>query len=209
MKPAKCIETGWVERIPLDTTSPYWYEHCSRYYFAVPYIRSKIVLDIACGNGYGTYIMAKNRARFVIGVDISQEAITTARRNFSDVNMNFKLMDAAKTDFVDKAFNVVTSFETIEHIPDYIRFLMEIRRLIKDNGVLLISTPNSLITIKRNGKPDNPYHAKEFTPDEFYRLLSGYFRFVRLYGQILTNRGWAFDPLSIRNVRTVLAVCRP
>lgn len=209
MKPAKCTETGWVERIPLDTTSPYWYEHCSRYYFAVPYIRSRIVLDIACGNGYGTYIMAKNGARFSIGVDISQEAINTARRNFFGMNMSFGLMDAARANFIDKAFEVLISFETIEHIPDYVRFLMEIRRLIKDNGILLISTPNSLISIKRNGRPDNPYHIKEFTPDEFYRLLSGYFRFVRLYGQIFTNRGWAFDPLSVKGGRTVLAVCRP
>ena len=143
-----------------------------------------------------------------MGVDISQEAITTARRNFFGMNMSFEPMDAARTNFIDKAFEVVISFETIEHIPDYVRFLTEIRRLIKDNGMLLISTPNSLISIKRNGRPANPYHIKEFTPDEFYRLLSRYFRFVRLYGQIFTNRGWVFDPLSIRNVCTVLAVCR-
>jgi len=209
MKPVKGKETEWVERIALDTTTPYWYEHCSRYYFAVPYIRNKTVLDIACGNGYGTYIIAKNGARFVIGVDISQEAITTARKNFFDINMSFKLMDAANTDFINKTFDVITSFETIEHIPDYARFLMEIRRLIRDNGILLISTPNSLISIKRNGKPDNPYHIKEFTPDEFHRLLCGYFRSVKLYGQILTDRGWAFDPLSIKNAHTVLAVCKP
>ncbi len=153
--------------------------------------------------------MAKNGARFAVGVDISQEAINTARRNFFNINMSFEVMDAARTSFIDRAFNVVISFETIEHIPDYVRFLVEIRRLIKHNGTLIISTPNSLITTKRNGKPDNPYHIKEFTPHEFFRLLSGYFRFVKLYGQILTNRGWVFDPLSIRDVRTILAVCKP
>jgi SAM-dependent methyltransferase len=91
--------------------------------------------------------------------------------------------DGARLPLADDCFDVVVSFETIEHLEDHEAFLAECRRVLKDEGVLVCSTPNKRIFSPVADSPPNAYHVREFWPDEFRLLLSGYFEDVALHGQ--------------------------
>jgi len=174
---------GPVEHLPIDPSSPWWGEHRARYRYAQAYARDKQVLDIACGSGFGSIMLSEAKAKFVIGVDIEMEAFLAAYRHFSSPWLRFIRGNGTTLPFVDSIFDVVTSFETLEHIADYETFLCEVRRVTRNNGCLVLSTPNAFVTARY---PRNPYHIYEFTPTELYNLLSKFYKSVNLYGQFLT-----------------------
>ena len=94
-------------------------QHLSRYQFALQYVDGKKVLDAGCGTGYGVDIIA-SKASEAIGVDMSEEAVNYARQNCKRENVKFCVGDATHLDFLkDKEFDVVLSFEAIEHVPNY------------------------------------------------------------------------------------------
>jgi ubiquinone/menaquinone biosynthesis C-methylase UbiE len=170
--------------VPGKTPQTIYDEHIYRYIFAASLTRNKVVLDVACGTGYGANYIAKNGAREVVGVDISMVAANYARERFSkDNHASFICANAIKLPFADEAFDVVVSFETIEHIRQYRKFLGECKRVLKENGLLICSTPNRRIFSPNLVKPLNTFHVKEFWPEEFYRLLRRYFAHITLYGQ--------------------------
>jgi SAM-dependent methyltransferase len=148
-------------------------EHLNRYYFASRLSSGKTVLDLASGEGYGSAILAKT-AKKVIGVDIDGGAVRHASEKYAQNNLEFKQGDGCKIPIEGKdVFDLICSFETIEHIQekDQILLIEEFGRLIKDDGLLIISSPNSDIL----GKDDNPHHLKELTFHEFDRILSDRF----------------------------------
>lgn len=99
-------------------------------------------------------------------------------------NIKFHVGDAINLNFFkDGQFDVIISFEVIEHIPNYFQYLNEARRLLKDNGVLIISTPNKKYHSPDSEKPTNPFHVTEFWLEDLKELLRKYFRDVKLYGQ--------------------------
>lgn len=153
-------------------------EHLARYYFARSFVKGKKVLDVACGTGYGTKILAEAGAIETFGVDISTEAIDYARENYSSENAKFSLGNAEKLDFPDKEFDVIVSFETIEHLNDYCKFLKEIKRVLKEDGTFIVSTPNKALYPE-----GNPFHVKEFYRDEFISELRQFFENVKLKEQ--------------------------
>jgi ubiquinone/menaquinone biosynthesis C-methylase UbiE len=170
--------------VPGKTPQTIYDEHIYRYIFAAGLTENKVVLDVACGTGYGVSYMAEKGAGKVVGVDISMIAANYARERFSkDNQVSFVCADAIRLPFLDNVFDVVVSFETIEHIRQYRKFLAECRRVLKENGLLICSTPNRRIFSPNLGKPVNTFHVKEFWPEEFYRLLSRYFAHITLYGQ--------------------------
>lgn len=170
--------------VPGKTPQTIYDEHIYRYIFATSLTKNKVVLDVACGTGYGVSYMAEKGAREVIGVDISAIAANYARERFSkDNGASFICANAIKLPFVDNVFDVVVSFETIEHIRQYRKFLEECRRVLKENGLLICSTPNRRIFSPNLAKPVNTFHIKEFWPEEFYRLLRRYFAHITFYGQ--------------------------
>ena len=172
-------------------------EHIVRYLFAKQFIKDKVVLDIASGVGYGTRILAENVKR-IIGVDISKEAIEYAKRNYACKNCEFLVGDAEKLNFEDKSFDVVVSFETIEHLKNYKKFLEEIRRTLKDNGLFIVSTPNKEIY-----PPGNPFHIKEFSEKEFKTELQKLFKFISLeYQNNFINNIIYKKSLYINNLET-------
>ena len=118
-------------------------EHTSRYKCAESLVKGKLVLDIASGSGYGTQMLAQVASK-VYGVDNNEEAIKYARKNFSAANIEYKLGNGEMIPMEDDSVDVVVTFETIEHIQDHTRFLREIKRVLKPDGLLLISTPNDL-----------------------------------------------------------------
>lgn len=163
--------------------SPYWGEHAARYVFSLGFVENKQVLDIACGTGYGIAIL-KKRAKHVTGVDVDAEAAIQARAECG-VNSDVLLGNGLGLPFEDESFDVVTSFETLEHLHERSTFLSELHRVLKTNGVLLLSTPNANYTMPVNGKPSNPFHIHEYTPDELRAELGSRFEIDRLLGQTL------------------------
>ena len=156
-------------------------EHIDRYTFALGYVKGKRVLDAACGTGYGTRLLAQVADR-VTGIDISPTAINHARKSYPVVALDFIEGDVLSLPFPDSSFDVVVSFETVEHIKEYQKFIKECRRVLTPNGILICSTPNSKIS-SPDGVVKNPYHVIEFDPIEFTDLLLKDFALVEMYGQ--------------------------
>ena len=159
-------------------------EHYQRYYSALSFVEDKVVLDAACGEGYGTSILA-TRAAKVSGLDVSAEAVARAREAYGDKeNIEFVVGSVAQIPFPDHSVDVVVSFETIEHISEQLQydFLDEIKRVLKQDGVLIMSTPNKAIYSDRYNY-HNEFHVKEFYKEEFIKFLSRSFKYTRLYNQ--------------------------
>jgi len=173
---------GPAERQEYDDASPWWGEHASRYQWAAQYVPGKVVLDAACGSGFGSSILANAGAAAVAGVDLNSSTISNAGRIFTGRQVEYFVGDVTKLPFAAQTFDVVTSFETIEHIPDFMTILREFRRVLKEDGLLFCSTPNRTIT-SPDGVILNPYHFREFTGPEFGQVLSDVFSEVRLLGQ--------------------------
>lgn len=172
---------SFVERLVVDEASRgtiLYDEHIVRYEFAQQFVPGKTVLDIACGSGYGAVALLQAGATKVIGVDADQEVITEARKQFSKTGLEFLLGDATAVPLEDSSIDVITSFETIEHIPNYEGYLRELVRVLTGEGVALISTPNRDVFGQKN-----PFHVKEFTKAEFVTTLKKYFQNVEVLEQ--------------------------
>ncbi len=166
--------------------SPYWGEHAARYIFALPYVKNKTVLDIACGTGYGL-VLLKEKATRVTGVDVHPQAAKDAKAECGKL-ASVLLGDGLNLPFVGESFDVVTSFETLEHLHDRARFLAELKRVLKLDGLLVLSTPNAKYTNPINGKPRNPFHIFEYTPEGLREEIERQFVIVEFLGQSLNAR---------------------
>ena len=174
--------------VPGKTPQEIYKEHIDRYIFAASLTENKDVLDVACGTGYGVGCLVERGARRVTGVDISIEAANYARDWFgASESAIFVCADGAMLPFIDNSFDIVVSFETLEHIRTYRKFLSECRRVLKENGSLICSTPNRRVFSPNLAKPLNPFHVREFWPEEFHCLLCRYFGDISLYGQCDVN----------------------
>lgn len=167
--------------------SPWYVVHVARYLFAQPHVEGRLTLDIACGTGYGLPIL-QERARRVIGVELDPRAAQEAKRNINGSPAAVIMADGCRLPFADQTFDVITSFETIEHLEERRQFVAELRRVLKAEGVCIVSTPNANHTKPVNGKPRHPYHVHEYTPEELQAELSDYFGEVQMLGQALDAR---------------------
>lgn len=191
---------SYPERIvPDETEAGVVALHLKRYAFAEPRCRDREVLDLACGTGYGSYYLADG-ARRVLGVDVSEEAIAYARRRYRHENVAFEVMDATQLALADRAFDVVCSFETIEHLPDREAYLREVTRVLRDDGTYVVSTPRAEQT---DARPQNPFHHVEYDLDDFQALLERHFDEIELYGQrrLQTRRHRLLQRLDVLGLR--------
>ncbi|HMJ08788.1 MAG TPA: class I SAM-dependent methyltransferase [Pyrinomonadaceae bacterium] len=163
--------------------SPYWGEHAARYVFALDHIENKSVMDIACGTGYGLAFL-KQRARAVTGVDIDIAAAVEAMSE-KDEKVSVLLGSGLNLPFHDESFDVVTSFETLEHLQERQLFLWELKRILRPNGLLILSTPNANYTMPKDGKPSNPFHVFEYKPEELRAEIGSIFVIEQFVGQSL------------------------
>lgn len=174
--------------VPGKTPIEIFHEHEERYVYAASLASNKNILDIACGAGYGADYLLEGGAKSVTGVDVSLDAAIYARENYAkDNGAKFVCANAVKLPFVNACFDMIVSFETIEHIILYEDFLVECRRVLKDDGLFICSTPNKKIFSPNETTPPNHYHVKEFLPDEYKDLINRYFNNVKLYGQCNVN----------------------
>ncbi|MET2827795.1 class I SAM-dependent methyltransferase [Mesorhizobium shangrilense] len=156
-------------------------EHLHRYLMAANLVAGKVVLDIACGEGYGSDLMA-TKARRVIGVDLSAEAVEHAQLRYKRDNLQFKHGDCANIPLPDHSIDVIVSFETIEHHDQHEESFREFKRVLKPGGSLLISSPDKKYYSDRRNFV-NKYHVKELYEHEFKRLVARHFRTVSFYSQ--------------------------
>jgi len=171
-----------MERFSSNFNYHTWYEHWHRYYSILNLVKDKSVCDIACGEGYGSALLAKH-ARNVIGIDIDQKTISNAKNKYQlQTNLEFFQKNAIKTNIQENSIDVVVSFETIEHLAEHDELLIEISRILNKDGILIISTPDKDIYSSGNNS-HNEYHVKELTFNEFKFLISKHFTFSSYYGQ--------------------------
>ena len=172
-------------------------EHIHRYLQACEIAEGKTVLDIACGEGYGSALLA-SKAKHVTGVDLSIEAIEHARTRYVKENLEFKVGNASEIPLPDAGFDLVVSFETIEHLAEQVEMIQEIKRVLRPDGILLISTPDKHNYSDTTGYT-NPYHVKEFYQHEFKQLLGAYFKNTAYFGQRVVYGSNIFSDLSLRS----------
>lgn len=182
-------------------------EHITRYESVAEVIKDKEILDIASGSGYGSYIMAEG-AKKVYGVDIDEESVKYAQRNYKRENIEYKVGSAEEIPLPDNAVDVVVTFETIEHIKNYQKFMAEIKRVLRPGGVAVVSTPND-----PEFPEGNHFHLHEFTHEELRTMIKKYFKNMKfsyqytwLYTAILNDsaaeKEWD-KPLRTLNVAAV------
>jgi ubiquinone/menaquinone biosynthesis C-methylase UbiE len=152
-------------------------QHYHRYEFALHLMdfRGKTVLDIACGEGYGSNILA-SQAKEVYGVDISEETVECAKETYREDKIKFLLGSVTNIPLPDKSIDIVVSFETIEHHNMHDEMMGEVKRVLKDNGILIISTPNKDYYEKYLPDLKNEFHVRELYKYEFEALLKRFFK---------------------------------
>ena len=158
-----------------------------RYIYTLNYIVGKDVLDIACGVGWGTYVMSKVASN-VYGVDLSDTAINTAKKFYNQDNIKYYTNFLENCNILDSSIDIVTSFETLEHIDEPQLFLNEIFKVIKPNGILFISTPNGASFKKlRSQKPYNPFHVEEYEKQDILNMINEKWKVLEYKGQFPMN----------------------
>jgi len=183
------------ERVNPDFEDANFLNHRKVYEFVSQCVTDQVVLDVGCGTGYGTAILA-HQARQVVGIDYSAAAIRFARRRYP--KPDFQVMDAQDLHFPDTRFDFVFSSENFEHLPNQQAHLFEVRRMLRKGGICFIATPNPEAF---EGQKRSRWHTKENTYEELVRLFRPVFdEFVILENSLTAhpNRGLiARDPLVI------------
>lgn len=170
------------ERIFLEKETPLMIaRHFCAYKFAKDFVLSKDVLDIGCGEGYGADFLAGSAKR-VSGIDYDKTAIDYAKDKYYKDNLEFSVLDVKNLSYLTQKFDVICSFQNIEHILDTRKLLNNISNLLKDNGIFICSTCNKKDASPGRDTPFNKFHIKEYLADEFKELLVDHFHKVDISG---------------------------
>jgi len=181
------------------------YEHLHRYRFAEEFVKGKKVLDLACGEGYGSYMLAE-KAREVIGVDIDESTIKHASAKY--IKDNLKFIKSSMTAIAmesEKKIDVIICFEALEHVEEHDKVMAEIKRVLKDDGIFIVSMPNKHI-YSDSSDYKNPWHKRELYLNEFEILLRSTFKNVLIYGQKVFPTSNIFSISEVVNNAQELAI---
>jgi SAM-dependent methyltransferase len=187
---------GWGEGFEYD-----YARHVAAYRAAEPLVAGRRTLDAGCGEGFGTRLLAAT-AREVVGVDYSADAIAACRRLWtsgSPSNLRFEQVDLTRPGEFAERFDVVLSFQVLEHMREPVPFLRGLAARLEPGGTLMLTTPNRLRTVS-----ENPYHVREYTAAELRRELSAVFSEVAMYGMHGNAKVEAFEDGRARAVRRIL-----
>jgi SAM-dependent methyltransferase len=173
------------ERFVPGVRGEIWLEHWHRYHYACRYAKGMRVVDVACGEGYGSALLAQH-ATGVIGVDVSAEAVAHARRTYAEVpGLAFEQASCTALPLADSSVDLLVSFETLEHIQEQEAFVDEIARVLAPGGTLLMSCPNKAEYSDRRSYR-NEFHVREPYREELATLLARRFPQVQWLGHRLS-----------------------
>lgn len=168
----------------------------ARYIFAQPFANRRRVLDVACGSGYGSFLLSQTAAH-VTGVDVDKDTVQFAQKEFASNNVTYRCADACNTGMGSDSIECIVSFETVEHISTYRAFLAEMKRVLKPGGQMIISTPNRFICSPQLQKPLHEHHVIEWSLDEFKALLEEFFLVEEVHVQKFR---WSSRTVFLRNL---------
>jgi SAM-dependent methyltransferase len=177
----------------------YWFQrHLVAYRFLLAYAAGRRVLDLGCGEGYGTDLLA-SAAREAVGVDLAPEAIYHARRTYRRPNLRFLYRDIYDLGLEDESFDLVCSLQVVEHLHHPDRFMEEARRVLQPGGLCVITTPNRLLISPGRDTPINPFHIREYDHLEFQAFMRRYYPRTEVKGVFHARLLRLHDRLSGRN----------
>lgn len=177
------------ERVLPDDQDVNYSLHRARYEFISPLVTGLDVLDVGCGTGYGAEVLLDAQARTYVGVDVAPDAVAFAHAKYPHSSASFAQMDGLSLGFALDSFDLICSFEVIEHVPDEHSYLREMARVVKQEGTYIVSTPNrqarNVGASPIDGPPLNPFHVREYALEELQSLLARYWDSVTIWGQLL------------------------
>lgn len=175
--------TGWF-------WDPLGSQHVARYLWARSLVGRGLILDVACGTGYGSALLA-GPGRRVLGIDTSAEAIDQANRDYgSSSGVSFMVGDAVRLPVASSSVDFVVSFETIEHLSEPAEFVAEVARVLRPRGTVLLSTPDRAVYSRgrTDGRSNNPFHPSEMTRSELLEVLQTRLVLCEVLGQSASRR---------------------
>lgn len=184
---------GWGRDFDYDEA-----RHLAAYLRARDLAAGRKVLDAGCGEGFGTQTLA-DVAREVVGIDYSADAVAYSRGRWHKPNLRFEVVDLTNPGAYDETFDLVLNFQVLEHIADEVPFLKGLRARLRPGALLMLTTPNRLTSFS-----ENPYHLREYTPDELHALLGRVFGDVRIAGIFGNEKVTEFDRKREQAVRRIL-----
>jgi SAM-dependent methyltransferase len=163
-------------------------DHLARYYFAAPFARSKRILDVGTGYGYGPVVLLNAGASSVEACDIDRDTIARATSTYGQLGIRYLVDDAEELSLVSRPVDLVCSFENIEHLRHPERFVRAAARVLAKDGLMVCSTPDRLATPPFvEGRPANQFHVHEWYRDEFKALLRRGFEEVDVWVQVRSH----------------------
>jgi 2-polyprenyl-3-methyl-5-hydroxy-6-metoxy-1,4-benzoquinol methylase len=176
------LELTGERTLPDVPAENYWFRrHLAVYEWIGARVVGLDVLDLACGEGYGSEVLSRS-AQSVVGLDANPEAHEHARRRYVRQNLRFD-RGVLETYGAPGEWDAVAFLQTIEHVQDPVAVLEHVRETLRPSGVAYVSTPN-VLTLAPPGasKSDNPWHLREYRAEEFRALCSAVFGEVELLG---------------------------
>jgi len=156
--------------------------------FAYEFAEEKVppncrVLEVGSGEGYGTNKLSKsNKVKEIIGLDVDFNSIKKASNKYKSSRLSFRHYNGKTFPFKENCFDVVISFQVIEHIQDDINYLHEVYRVLKKNGIFILTTPNRTYRLKPGQKPWNRFHVREYDSKTLKKVLACRFENAEILG---------------------------
>ena len=177
-------------------------KHKYAYELALSFIKeTDKVLEIGCGDGYGSHVLSASGAE-VVAIDVDSTSVNYARSKYIKDNLVFEAFDGRNINYNDHSFDVILSFQVIEHVDSVENYLLNIKRLLKPDGMFIITTPNRNYRLTANQKPWNSYHLREYDYEMLFNEVNNVFSFPNIYSVTAIDEVVNIEKERCRNARS-------